>query len=212
MHSARYHRARVRETRLRELGYDTYAAYLKSAAWRDVRRRYRESDLPQICMCGASKVQLHHTTYDRVGRELLEDLIPLCAPCHEQAHVLEAAGVIDLNLKGFYYDAELAKDGQMYLAQLKAACPDGEVLRADKRQAFEGWRADREAERRAMRRPAPWRPQLRVVPDGATNRAARQINDFNERQLRRLEDQQDRAARQSREARPEDLARRSFAP
>jgi hypothetical protein len=38
----------------------------------------------------------------------LEDLIPLCAACHQQAHILERAGVIGLDLQGFYYDAERA--------------------------------------------------------------------------------------------------------
>lgn len=100
----RQQRARVRETRLRELGYDTYAAYLRSPAWRDVRDRYKTSDLPQVCMCGSEQWQLHHTTYERVGRELLDDLIPLCVDCHAAAHVLEAQGVIGLDLQGFYYD------------------------------------------------------------------------------------------------------------
>lgn len=101
-------RARVREVRLREHGYDSYAAYLSSPAWRDLKARYRESDLPQICMCGETKVQLHHTTYERVGRERLDDLIPLCHDCHTTAHALEAAGIIELDLQGFYYDAERA--------------------------------------------------------------------------------------------------------
>lgn len=145
-------RARLREVRLRELGYDTYSAYLSSSAWRDVKARYRASDLPQICMCGETKVQLHHTTYERVGREELEDLIPLCHDCHATAHDLEAAGVIDLDLQGFYYDPERAKNGKMYLAQLAAACPKGEVLRADKRRVLDVRRADQKANRgRAMR-------------------------------------------------------------
>ena len=95
-------RARVRETKLAELGYASYSDYLKSATWRDVKQRYRESDLSQICMCGETKVDLHHTTYERVGREELEDFVPLCRLCHEQAHILEASGVIELDLKGFY--------------------------------------------------------------------------------------------------------------
>lgn len=101
-------RAMVRELKLRELGYDSYDDYLRSPAWRDVRRRYRESDLPQVCMCGSVNVQLHHTTYERVGREELEDLLPLCQDCHATAHALEAAGAIDLDLAGFYYSAERA--------------------------------------------------------------------------------------------------------
>lgn len=104
----RQQRIQVRQVRLREQGYDSYRAYLNSPAWRDVRNRYRASDLPQVCMCGSDQYQLHHATYDRVGHEALDDLIPLCRACHAQAHLLEAAGVIDLDLKGFYYDAARA--------------------------------------------------------------------------------------------------------
>lgn len=83
-------------------------AYLGSRAWRQVRERYKASDLPQVCRCGATRWQLHHTTYERVGRERLEDLIPLCSECHATAHALERAGVIDLDLFGFYYTFERA--------------------------------------------------------------------------------------------------------
>lgn len=107
-YSKREERAMVREGRLKELGYSSYDAYLKSPAWRDLKDRYRASDLPQICMCGDTKVQFHHTTYERVGCEQLEDLLPLCQACHAQAHVLEAAGVIELTLEGFYYDLRRA--------------------------------------------------------------------------------------------------------
>lgn len=210
MHSARYHRARVRETRLRELGYDTYDAYLRSAAWRDVRRRYFASGLPQICMCGEAKVHLHHTTYERVGRELLEDLIPLCRDCHTMAHDLEAAGIIDLDLKGFYYDPERAKDGQMYLAQLKAKCPSNEDLRADKRQAFEAWHAARDALRGRQRRVVK---ELVSTHDVLTNRALRHVGGASGRKIkhRRTLDAE-RVERQDRVARPIDLSLRRFTP
>jgi hypothetical protein len=110
----------IRQMRLREVGYDSYDAYLKSAAWRDVKERYRASDLPQICMCGATEVDLHHVTYDRVGREELEDFVPLCRACHTQAHILEQEGIIELDLKGFYYDAERAAENAIVEAERKA--------------------------------------------------------------------------------------------
>src|ERR1041384_467720 len=101
MHNERYatdkRQARIeaRDAALQRLGYKTYAAYLGSRAWRQVRERYKASDLPQVCRCGATRWQLHHTTYERVGREHLEDLIPLCSECHATAHALERAGIID---------------------------------------------------------------------------------------------------------------------
>jgi hypothetical protein len=67
-----------------------YQAYLRSAHWRDVKRRYRKSGLPQTCVvCGDPRVDLHHKTYERRGREELTDLEPRCRKHHEEAHGLD---------------------------------------------------------------------------------------------------------------------------
>lgn len=168
MHQASYrrrqHRALVRETRLRELGYDTYDAYLRSPAWRDVRERYRASDLPQVCMCGDTKVDLHHTTYDHVGRERLEDLVPLCRACHVQAHVLEAQGVIELDLKGFYYDPERAAANALREDARKAQAALDRESGMDHREAVNHVRAVRRTARGPqMRRPYAERTPPPVV-------------------------------------------------
>lgn len=74
-----------------------YAAYMKSAAWDSVKARYRKSDRPQACVvCGAKRVDLHHRTYKRLGREHLSDLIPLCRTHHLAAHALVEAGAASL--------------------------------------------------------------------------------------------------------------------
>lgn len=152
-YTKRVMRARVREVRLRELGYDNYSAYLKSPAWRDLKAQYRASDLPQICMCGSDEVQLHHTTYERVGAERLDDLIPLCRHCHTQAHVLEAQGVIELDLKGFYYDAERAAANALLEDARKARAALDRDSQLDHRQATNHVAATRKTERgRQMRR------------------------------------------------------------
>lgn len=66
-----------------------YAAYIRSDAWRAVKKRYRASGLPQCCyVCGASKVDLHHRSYKRFESERLTDLLPLCRAHHQQAHAL----------------------------------------------------------------------------------------------------------------------------
>lgn len=82
------------------LGFSTYDAYLASPHWRDVKRRYRESDRPQDCfLCGESQhVQLHHMTYVRLGRERLDDLVSLCARCHTMVHILIRRGDATLTL------------------------------------------------------------------------------------------------------------------
>jgi hypothetical protein len=72
---------------------EEYRAYLRSAYWRDVKRRYRASDLPQACVvCGDPRVDLHHKTYERRGREELTDLEPRCRKHHEEVHAEDRPG------------------------------------------------------------------------------------------------------------------------
>lgn len=73
--------------RLQELGYSSYEAYLQSAHWTDLKKRYFASRLPKTCLvCGSSHVQMHHVTYKRIGTEWLNDLVPLCDLHHGQVH------------------------------------------------------------------------------------------------------------------------------
>lgn len=73
--------------RLNKLGFDTYVEYLDSSHWQKVRGRYRKSKRPQACVnCGCGEYQLHHKTYERLGKERLADLMPLCGSCHKDFH------------------------------------------------------------------------------------------------------------------------------
>lgn len=65
-----------------------YEEYLQSPAW----RRTRNGALHRagfVCQkCGTKdRLQAHHKTYERLGRERDEDLEVLCAVCHEDHHV-----------------------------------------------------------------------------------------------------------------------------
>jgi hypothetical protein len=71
-------------------GFPTYDHYLRSKQWREFKERYKNSELPQHCIgCGEVSVQLHHTTYVRVCREELDDVVPLCGLCHMAEHKIE---------------------------------------------------------------------------------------------------------------------------
>ncbi len=88
-----------------ETNRQRYEEYIASPAWGEKRRRYFASKLPQGCVvCGADRVQLHHRTYRRLGREKLQDLVPLCQPCHSAGHDLarrlEAAGMVGRTRSG----------------------------------------------------------------------------------------------------------------
>jgi hypothetical protein len=77
--------------RLEALGYQTYEAYLKSDHWQRVRRLKFARNGARCEECGGrSRLEVHHLSYDRLGRERLEDLKVLCRACHASAHGLGA--------------------------------------------------------------------------------------------------------------------------
>ncbi len=63
-----------------------YMDYIHSEAWHKKRKR-KLKEANYICeQCGASgALQVHHKTYDRLGREWMKDLEVLCPACHAKA-------------------------------------------------------------------------------------------------------------------------------
>lgn len=69
-----------------------YNSYLASPEWYARRlavlkrdgNRCRASSAGRTCNANAS--QVHHLTYERVGREPLDDLVAVCDECHEKLH------------------------------------------------------------------------------------------------------------------------------
>lgn len=65
----------------------TYRTYLRSEGWQRTRERKFEQAGRECVVCAsASKLQIHHRTYARLGRERLEDLVVLCDDCHATYH------------------------------------------------------------------------------------------------------------------------------
>jgi len=64
-----------------------YNGYLKSQAWFEKKEAVhkRAEYTCEICKT-ATSFQVHHLTYERVGNENMEDLIAVCASCHEELH------------------------------------------------------------------------------------------------------------------------------
>ena len=59
-----------------------YDNYLRSQAWAETRERFFEQ-VGRLCICGEPATQVHHKTYDNIGKEaLLTDLSGLCNRCH----------------------------------------------------------------------------------------------------------------------------------
>lgn len=63
-----------------------YQMYLSSKAWAETRAKFFEQ-VGQQCICGSTATQVHHKTYDNIGKEeLLTDLVGLCKECHGNIH------------------------------------------------------------------------------------------------------------------------------
>ena len=80
---------------LRRLAYRRqYAAYMRSREWQQRRRVWlrtfrRHGRDPTCVVCDrpwALDHDLHHVSYDNLGAERDEDLLPACRGCHEALH------------------------------------------------------------------------------------------------------------------------------
>jgi 5-methylcytosine-specific restriction endonuclease McrA len=64
----------------------SYADYLRSDHWLD----FREAMLEEVTVCehcdAVPSAQIHHLTYDYLGRERRGDVLVLCGPCHRKWH------------------------------------------------------------------------------------------------------------------------------
>ncbi len=64
-----------------------YNEYLQSPVWKEKRAKVfaRANNLCEACR-DAPAMQVHHRTYENVGREPLFDLVAVCADCHRILH------------------------------------------------------------------------------------------------------------------------------
>jgi HNH endonuclease len=68
---------------------EQYDSYLKSRHWAKFRFRILKQRHFTCERCGQRGVTLHvhHLSYARFGRELEEDVIVVCVPCHQKRHM-----------------------------------------------------------------------------------------------------------------------------
>lgn len=64
-----------------------YQVYLGSEIWKSKRDRVfrRDNGLCQCCLINDA-TEVHHKTYERIGREPLFDLVSICRTCHATIH------------------------------------------------------------------------------------------------------------------------------
>jgi len=68
----------------------SYAEYLNSWHWAITKGRVKAA-AGRVCeLCGSrQKLEVHHWTYKRLGDERVDDLLVVCACCHEDIHAVE---------------------------------------------------------------------------------------------------------------------------
>lgn len=61
-----------------------YHRYMASREWALKRQEIRARSAQKCERCKRREMtSVHHLTYERLGRELLSDLLAVCKPCHE---------------------------------------------------------------------------------------------------------------------------------
>ena len=68
-----------------------YKRYLRCRHWQELRQKALNRANGRCEMCGyepwkPGTLQVHHRTYERIGKEGLDDLIVVCPRCHMKIH------------------------------------------------------------------------------------------------------------------------------
>ncbi|MCY4554379.1 MAG: hypothetical protein OXC79_11970 [Candidatus Poribacteria bacterium] len=78
---------RYDKTEARKWWEDQYSRYLQSPTWKAKRQKVmkRANHICEGCL-EQKATQVHHLTYERVGCEMLFDLVAICDRCHSNCH------------------------------------------------------------------------------------------------------------------------------
>lgn len=94
-----------------------YRQYLSSPEWEDIRQRLFNARGKQCEECGSKRrIEVHHLTYDNIGKERLEDLQILCRKCHHGKHPDKINKYVLVDPKKKERGAEL-RPGNMWITQ-----------------------------------------------------------------------------------------------
>lgn len=92
-----------------------YAQYINGPDWQTKRLERLQHDNHRCSRCQSTEtLQVHHVTYERLGRERLTDLLTLCDPCHRSEHGRDPDNAPAM--PSAYYDC-LFTDRQRMLAE-----------------------------------------------------------------------------------------------
>ena len=66
----------------------SYPVYLRTPEWRRARATalLAAGNCCSLDVTHTTELEVHHRTYERLGAELVSDLVVLCHPCHQLHH------------------------------------------------------------------------------------------------------------------------------
>jgi len=110
-----------------------YAEYLKSRHWQRQRKEAleRAGHRCQVCNVDELPLEVHHRTYERLGREVPDDLFVLCEVCHGifSKHGRLAKRIVDELEPAQPVKTKLPYDHQRVLDEYQAGMPYRELAR-----------------------------------------------------------------------------------
>jgi len=71
-----------------------YNEYLESYAWKALKEKKISDDFNCSC-CWKPASVVHHLTYERLWRELENDIVSLCEICHNECHFIDDEKILN---------------------------------------------------------------------------------------------------------------------
>lgn len=86
-----------------------YKLYLQTEHWKHFRAEAlkHEQYKCQLCNSKDKELNVHHRSYENIGRETFNDVIVLCKDCHEKFHSKEICGVGKGGVMGYEYSIKI---------------------------------------------------------------------------------------------------------
>ena len=170
--------------------FTRYKEYLQSVHWSRFRAAYFKEQGEKVCVQCTSRdrVQLHHLTYARIGREQFGDVVALCDSCHRALHkIVKDAPKEDLRTAE-QIQAEIDADGktpELTAALLKKKAAAVEAVWMPSEKDVANLRRKQRQERRAERKAWKKKAYATIDANRLEKKAKRQERKANKKQKRK---------------------------
>lgn len=104
----------------RGIGHKSYNEYLKSEHWQEFSSGMRAKRC--YCCHKQGRLQIHHITYENLGKELPCDVVTVCGNCHEEIHARVKNQKLHLKSAHIHLRKQILKDGRKPSSCNKKEC------------------------------------------------------------------------------------------